>query len=463
MTPMQLGPALVVALWAAGAIAVQPTSTYVVVGPNGASIARAVTVGDVCPAMSADDRTIPMQVRSTPGTAPLRPTVSKPELSKPSAFPARICEATLPANTKQARIGDQPLPLPPKTVRRIVVIGDTGCRIKAADNAAQACDDLKAYPFAAVAKAAAAWKPDLVVHVGDYLYRENPCPDGVAACAGSPWGYGLDSWQADFLDPAAPLLRAAPWVTIRGNHESCDRAGQGWQRLLDPYPLTANRTCDDPMNDATGNFSDPYAVPLGDDAQIVVWDTAMAGNKAFPAGDPRRAVYLSDVQRIVALAKNVPHTILANHHPVLAAAVFRGKDGQPNLVPSNLSLVEVLAQADPALYPAGIDLLLSGHIHVWEQASFGGRQPSQFVAGFSGTQEDIVPLPETLPIDFKTASGAPPDDFSSWVDGFGFMTMERTGPADWDVKIHDTVGAVVNRCAIHGRISKCETAQVRAH
>jgi hypothetical protein len=403
-----------------------------------------------------------MQTRAEPGTAPLRRTASKPELTKPSAFPARICEASLPPDAKSVRLDGEPLPLPPKVVRRIVVIGDTGCRIKAADNAIQACDDPKAFPFAAVAKSAAAWKPDMVVHVGDYLYRENPCPDGASACSGSPWGYGLDAWQADFLSPAAPLLRAAPWAMVRGNHESCDRAGQGWQRLLDPSPLAANRTCDDPANDPIGNFTDPYAVPLGNGAQIVIWDTAVASYSAFPDGDPRRTAYLANAQRIAALAKAVPHTILANHHPVLAMAAQRDKQGQDRIAPSNLSLIGALAEADPAIYSPGIDLLLSGHVHVWEQLSFGGHLPSQIVAGFSGTQEDTVPLPEILPADFKTAGGAVPDAFSSWVDGFGFMTMERTGPADWKVEIHDTAGGVVNRCTIKGRISKCDIAQVHA-
>jgi hypothetical protein len=313
-----------------------------------------------------------------------------------------------------------------------------------------------------VAKTAAAWKPDLVLHVGDYHYRESECPAGMAGCAGSPWGYGLDAWRADFLDPAAPLLKAAPWAMVRGNHESCDRGGQGWQRFFDPYPLAANRTCDDPANDATGNISDPYAIPLGDGAQIVIWDTAVAGNTLFPASDPRWAAYLANARRIDVLAKAVPHTILANHHPVLAAAAFKDKQGQINVVPSNPSLVGELSEADQAIYPAGIDLLLSGHIHVWEQLSFGGRLPSQIVAGFSGTQEDTVLLPETLPADFKNSANATPDAFSSWVDGFGFMTMERTGTADWKVEIHDLAGVIVNRCTIAGRISKCDIAQVHA-
>lgn len=458
----QIALALALCLAWVSAGRADPIAAYLTIGPHGARIARVVTADDACPILRVDGRATPMQVRSTPDTAPPRPTASKPEFTKPSAFPARICEATVPAAGTKVEIAGQPLKLPPKAIRRIVVIGDTGCRIKAADNATQACNDPTAYPFATVAKTAAAWKPDIVLHVGDYLYRENACPDGVAGCAGSPWGYGLDSWRADFLDPAAPLLKAAPWIFVRGNHESCDRAGQGWQRLLDPNPMPANRTCDDPANDTVGNFADPYAVPLGDGTQIVVWDTAMAGNGPFPAGDPRRGVYLANVKSIAALAKGAAHTILTNHHPVLGMAVFRDKQGGTRIVPSNLSLIDPLTEADPALYPAGIDLLLSGHIHVWEQSSFGGKLPSQIVAGFSGTQEDIVPLPETVPADFKTAGGAVPDAFSSWVDGFGFMTMERTGAADWKVEIHDVAGAVVNRCTIAGRISKCDVAQVHA-
>jgi hypothetical protein len=450
-----LAPAL------AGAQTTQkPLAAYVLLGPEGERIARVITSIKDCPALFVDGKVMEMKVRSAAGTAPLRPTASKPELTKPSDFPATTCEAALPAGAKQVSVHGWILPLQPKTIRRIVVIGDTGCRIKAADNAVQACDDPKAYPFATVAAAAAAWKPDIVLHVGDYLYRENPCPDGAAPCAGSPWGYGLDAWKADFLDPAATLLKAAPWVMVRGNHESCDRAGQGWRRFFDPYPLTADRTCDDPAHDDAGNFTEPFAVPLGQGAQIVVWDTAMAGYKPFAADDPRNAAYFDNVQHIFALAKAVPHTILANHHPVLAVAAGKGKDGKPGIGPSNASLAPILAKADPALYPQGIDLLLSGHVHVWEQLSFGGHFPSQIVAGFSGTQEDIVPLPETLPASVQLNGGAVADAFSSWIDGFGFMTMERQGADAWKVEIHDTAGKVVDRCKVKGRVSSCSVPQV---
>jgi hypothetical protein len=114
------------------------------------------------------------------------------------------------------------------------------------------------------------------------------------------------------------------------------------------------------------------------------------------------------------------------------------------------------------MFPASVKLLLAGHVHVWTQLSFSSNHPSQFIAGFGGTQEDIVPLPRTLPADVNIAPGAVADHFSSWVDGFGFMTMERTGPESWDIEIHDVNGKVVNRCKAEGRQSSCEIPQVVA-
>ena len=51
-------------------------------------------------------------------------------------------------------------------------------------------------------------------------------PAGKADCADAVWGYGEASWRADFLAPASPLLAAAPWVMVRGNHDECAR-GRG--------------------------------------------------------------------------------------------------------------------------------------------------------------------------------------------------------------------------------------------
>jgi hypothetical protein len=149
-----------------------------------------------------------------------------------------------------------------------------------------------------VATAAASLRPDLVIHVGDYHYRETACPSGNRGCAGSPWGYGWDAWDADLFTPAQALLAAAPWIVVRGNHESCFRAGQGWWRFLDPRPLVPGRDCNDPGNDHIGDFSDPYAIPLAPDAQFIVFDSSRVGAAPLAVTDPMYKTYIAQMREL---------------------------------------------------------------------------------------------------------------------------------------------------------------------
>jgi hypothetical protein len=146
-------------------------AAWVELGPGGAAIARAITSADACPPIMLDSKVEPMTVRVPHGTAPLRPTVSAPTASKPSAFPVTVCEMSVPTGTVRAMIGGRALPLPKIRPERIVVLGDSGCRLNAAFNVWQACDDPATWPFASVATTAARFAPDLVIHVGDYHYR----------------------------------------------------------------------------------------------------------------------------------------------------------------------------------------------------------------------------------------------------------------------------------------------------
>ena len=187
-------------------------------------------------------------------------------------FPVRVCETILAPGTTSAAVEGHALPMPRHNPRRIVVIGDTGCRLKE-PRAFQACHDAQAWPFARIARSAARWQPDLVIHVGDNLYREAPCPVGNAGCVGSPWGDNWRTWEADFFAPAAELLRAAPWVVARGNHEVCSRSGYGWFRFLDPqFPALGCQ-----------HYTPPYRVPLGD-LQLLDARHGQCAGRPPPAG-----------------------------------------------------------------------------------------------------------------------------------------------------------------------------------
>jgi len=396
-----------------------------------------------------------MVVRMTPATLALRATAMGQAASKPSEFAVLTCEAIVPAGARRAAVDGHRLALLRAPVTRIVVIGDTGCRIKG--SVGQACNDAAQFPFARIATHAAAWHPQLVVHVGDYLYRETACPTGNSGCAGSPWGYGWDAWAADFFVPGAPLLAAAPWVVVRGNHESCLRAGQGWWRLLDPRPGIAGRDCNDASDDATGDAGSAYAVPLGRNAQVIVTDLAAVTDAVSPPESERFADTARVWRDIERLSRRAAFNFVATHKPILGFTSGKGM-GAPVRTATD-GIASVFQTLAPGVLPPAVDVVLSGHEHVWEQVSYSGRLPSQFITGFSGTQEDTVPLPAQLPADVQTA-GVAPDRFSSWIDGFGYMTLERRSDQRWIAKVWDVRGEVVNRCRIDGRRSSCVKSQV---
>jgi len=242
-------------------------AAYVVLGPQGA-VARAVLPeGSPCPAITIDGAQRPMSVRAQPD----------------AMFRVLVCEALIPPTAAAASLADRPLPLPKRTLASIAAFGDTGCRLKASkvskgknadddedSGKFQDCDIPSKWPFAQLAASVAAAKPDLVIHVGDYLYRQSACPPGDAGCAGSPYGDDWPTWKADFFAPAAPALLAAPWIVVRGNHEICKRAGAGYFRLLDPTPAQAPPPCIDVIPQ--------FTVTIGGQA-FIVFDSSNAADK----------------------------------------------------------------------------------------------------------------------------------------------------------------------------------------
>ena len=432
-------------------------AAFVLLGVDGQAVARVITRATQCPVLTVDDAVQPMTVRAAAATLPQRPTRSAPADSKPSAFPVLVCDALLGARAIHASVGSHVLPVPRPNPRRIVVIGDTGCRLKRSDAAFQSCNDPKDWPFGDVAASAAAAKPDLVIHVGDYLYRENACPAGNADCAGSPWGYGWDAWNADFFAPAGPLLAAAPWIVVRGNHESCDRGGQGWWRFLDPRPLAAGRDCNDPADDAIGDFSEPYAVPIAPGTQFLVFDSSKVGVDPLPASDPMYRTYTAHMQEAFALANRRAgvHSLFINHHPILAFAP-NPRTVPTSLYPGNGSLQSVLQPiSGDLLFPRGVDALLSGHVHLFEVLSFATPHPAQIVSGNSGTATD-APLPRVLPSGATPAPGAVVESIVS-TNRSGYQTLERDPdvPGAWQIEARDRQGKLFTTCVLREGKVRC--------
>lgn len=432
---------------------VRVKAAWVEIGPNGQTIARAITSADSCPTIAVDAVAATMALRAAAGTPAQRTTASDPADSKPSAFPVTTCETIVKPGATAVSVAGRLLPLPKSEPQRIVVLADTGCRMKKADNAFQACNDDTAWPFATIAATVAAMKPDLVMHIGDYHYRENACPQDIAGCKDSAWGYGWDTWEADLFKPAASLLAAAPWVFARGNHEECARAGQGWMRFLDVRSYGATLSCDSPANDNAANFSEPYAVALGKDTQIVIFDSAKAGTAAFGAGDFKFPIYQAQFRTVANLVADTTKTSLfANHHPILAFAPIAG--GSP--APGNKGLQAVMQSLNPvAYYPDGVKIALHGHVHDFQALNFSSAHPATFVTGNGGDNVDVN-LPDPFPAGLAPAPGVVLDRITH-TNTFGFMMMERSGVgAPWLYKAYTRDGKLLTTCVPTGSKISCD-------
>ena len=275
---------------------------------------------------------------------------SKPRGKPDGDYPVQVCIAHATAATRTITVDGLPVPALPNEIKQIVVIGDTGCRLKGIFT--QDCNDPVKWPFAIVARLAAARHPDLVIHVGDYHYRETACPDTQPGCAGSPHGDNWAVWQKDFFNPAAPLLAAAPWVLVRGNHELCSRGGHGWFRLLDPHPEA----------DRCSETTQPYALRIGS-LELLLFDSADADDAT---ADPTKVTFYREQLRTL-LANARSHAWLLTHRPIWALA--QGAGVQPG---AQLNATEQAAIRD--LVPAGLDMVLSGHVHDFTSYSISARR-----------------------------------------------------------------------------------------
>jgi hypothetical protein len=406
-----------VLLVAASPAAAESLSAWTELTGQGAEI-RAVAGPGGCPRATVNGQPAAMAVRAQ----------ASPE------FP-QVCAMALPAGSASVEVEGQSLPLPAPAPRRIVILGDTGCRIKGL--AIQACNDPKAWPFAEVARLAAAQRPDLVIHVGDYYYRESPCPLQLEACAGSPSGDRWDTWAAEFFGPAAPLLASAPWVFARGNHETCDRGGRGWFLLLDAGPAGDCQT-----------FTAPFAVRTGDLGLYVI-DSGAIGDRSHDKADV--GAIAGQLDR---LGSNLDlgHGWIITHRPVWGLVpVARVGPTVPFEV--GLNFAEQDAVRGRAL--GGVQMVVSGHVHHFQALDFGPARPAQLVVGTGGDIGEKADLArvytERRPID-----GLDANVFS--FSRYGYYLMEKDGE-DWVGTFHDATDSVRARCRLHERRLACQDAR----
>lgn len=374
-----------------------------------AELRAVVPPGLACPAMTADGEALAVATRGAPD----------------AAYPLQVCTAAVPPGARALAVGGLPAPRPVTKLRRIVVVGDTGCRLKG--KAIQDCNVPAAWPFDTVARLAAARRPDLVIHVGDYHYRETPCPADQPGCVATPAGDVWAVWKADFFDPAAPLLAAAPWLLVRGNHELCNRGGLGWFRLLD---ARADTTC--------RARTEPFALAI-DRQQFLMLDSADADDQTA-AAEPV-AHYR---QQFTTLFADVdPHAWLLTHRPVWGLAQF------PN-VPPGTNANATLQAAIVEQVPRRLDMVLSGHVHDFTSYDFGPSRPAQLVVGEGGSANDAIAQPLEPGVEI---GGVPIRKVLGFAD-YGYLELVRVGDG-WNGIVHGLDDAVLATCRFRGRAAQC--------
>jgi len=417
-----------------------------------------VTSGQPCPTLLAGRQVLAMRKRGNP-----------------HGFAVDVCEAEVPFETALTIDGSElALPRAHRGVDRVVVVGDTGCQPSKQSDCGL---DNPAWPFPAIAQAAAAAKPDLVLHMGDYNYRGTPSSfektvdgkqvktyyydagDGATPAemcevpgpyysqnsTGNPDADAWEAWWLDFFQPAAPLLAAAPWIVTRGNHELCSHAGPGWLYFLGPssdLPAGGGAQVSCPSQDGEGPalphlvFVEPQVIAL-DGLTVAVLDSANACDEMTNFIDRYRAQLQSIAARLPGHSEHPAWLI--GHRPIWGVEGTTSTppyqcDNQPGTGVAQpygvLNRTLQCALAGPAaeeLLPK-LDLLLAGHMHRFESLEFaaGSGRPRLLVVGNGGVLEDTEPPTGSFS---QVVDGVDTNGFA--VEQFGFVTFTRGAGDEW--------------------------------
>lgn len=377
-----------------------------VVNNNQLSVRAIVLEDEQCPIVNVDDQELEMSVRAFP---------------QKGVFNDKVCELLVPQTTSLISIDNVDLPVISRKIRKIAVIGDTGCIVSLWGTrlSQQHCMSSEEWPLKKILSNISAHNPDLVIHVGDYLYRAVQCID-VERC-GNVYGDNSETWKADWLDPSMLLSGKAPFLFVRGNHENCDRSYMGWFRYLDPYQYSSS-------SDRCQNFTDSWEFNAREldskNIDFYIFDSSFGNEKN---------VLDSDIEHLkkqfLPLLKSKSSSVwFLTHRPVWSYAVLKGKAG--NLYYGNLAQQEAFGD----LFPDNVSVILSGHVHLSQVLDLKSKKqkhiPMQIIVGNSGALLHAVPKDMLLFEDVEMG-----DVVANTVKsdlGFGFTIVEIQESKDVD-------------------------------
>ena len=392
-----------------------------------------------------------------------------------NAFSAlRVCEAKVPVRAISVSVARRTVPAKmPRNIDSIAIFGDSGCRIKGSH--IQACNDPAAWPLPRVVRNIVRDRTDIAIFLGDFFYREDPCPESAnPLCGGSPaplpgapftdsaWG-----WVVDVLLPMGLLFQTRPLVALRGNHEECSRAGNGYYLLFDPSFGTAQNCAPTVAGVAPVVYSPTTAIDLsiagGRTLRLVNVDSANGNDTAIDdtiAADQRLLF-----EQAAEFAKGADEAWLLTHRPIAALVSTEILPVPPGEATPWSSVTQ--AYASYGLL-GDFDLSVTSHIHLAQVIQVPGL-PGELVLGNAGADLEVptgYAIPQYGPL--QNASGQslvlpplpplPPIHTASylhtWVE-FGYAVATPTS-AGWQVDLKDDEGATFATCGAVDRGITCE-------
>lgn len=367
-------------------------------------------------------------------------------------FPTTFCVAPVPDGARDALIeptttvaatvypGNLQPPLPEWPVngrpRSIAVIGDAGCEVPSSTvGSTQNQDCQNDWPLEPLsAHAAVQSHPDLVVHVGDYVYREAPegANDATPGCDSQGQAADWACLIKDFLRPAQAFLAEAPFVFARGNHEDCtpSKVGRGaeWFRYFATVPRKNNECYSLPQVQ-----TEPVQINAGT-LHFVLFDSSSASESNQP-NQVQAARFAKWFNEVNDLAANHPKHdyFLITHKPLWMVK----QASSAGVTWINPTLASAVRQTAKGALADNIDLVLSGHLHMYQMLDFlKSTRPPQLTVGSSGTTLDTPP--DDTKVEGKTVDGEiVQHSVSRGVHGYALL---RDTGGQWHLTFHGVSG-----------------------
>lgn len=403
-----------------------------------------------------------------------------PRLPGPNAAPAFsaivACSASLPVGLHSASINGHKIPAAmPSSINKIGLFADSGCRLD--KYKVQDCNDPDGWPLAQIAGRIAAEQPDLIIDPGDYIYREVKCPDDrqnecggtIGPMNGMPFSESDIGWVQEFLQPAAALFPVAPIAFLRGNHEDCGRAGNGWFLYLDPFP-GSETLCDPYIGEDGLETASPQTTPAWTfDAVVRPGRTLRIAMVDSAYGTDREVTPWIDKQRVIyqqAAASTTPtngvESWLVTHRPLFALI-------STTLLPKNDPNAEPWTSDGQMIASYGLlgtyDMILSSHDHDAQVTQIPG-QPAAVILGNGGALLEPATgydLPAHGPL--AKPNGSPlvpgitpyPNASFLWTRvQYGYaIAQPGTAPGTWTIRHFDFDGTPSASCGLASRTISC--------